>query len=148
MLVGLLLTLWLALLTARGTPVGNFLHRWLVDRPVQRLARIRRGQVLLGIALLSAIVVTIWLLENDGRMLVAMGLPDVLAFATAIDLATLLDFAAVALVAGAAIRVRSVVAWVVQRTVRRPRQRAPRTRRAARPPAANDDDRPAFARAA
>lgn len=145
MLTALLLTLWLAMIAARGTHAGGILHRILVEAPAQRLSRITRGHLLFGLLTLSIIVSVIWLLDNDGRMLVTMGLPEFLGFATAIDLSALLDLAAVAVIAATTIRCRAVGAWVRQTvTPRRPRARRPRVRQQ-RPPANDDERRPALA---
>ncbi len=136
-----LLTLWMALLTARGTPVGRAMRRAMVEAPARRLSRITRGQILLAIVTLSLILGTIWLLDNDGRMIVSMGLPDFLSFAAAIDLSALLDLAAVAVIAATTIRFRAVGAWLRHGLApRRPRARRPRVRRQ-RPPANDDEDR-------
>lgn len=145
MLTALLLTLWLAMIAARGTPAGGTLHRVLVEAPARRLSRITRGHVLFGLLTLSIIVSVIWLLDNDGRMLVTMGLPEFLGFATAIDLSALLDLAAVAVIAATTIRFRAVGAWLRQTIApRRSRARRPRVRRQ-RPPANDDERRPALA---
>jgi hypothetical protein len=145
MLLGALLGLWLATWAAGDTPIGRTLRHWTVERPAARLSRISPGQILLFLTLAGVAVALIWLLENDGRMLVAMGLPDVLSFAVAIDLASLIDLAAVAVIAASTIRVRSVLHWVRRRaTPRRPRARTIRVRRA-RPPANDDEERPALA---
>lgn len=140
-----LLTLWMALLAARGTAIGRAMYRLMVDAPARRLSRIGRGQILLAIVTLSIIVTLVWFLENDGRMLVTMGLPEFLGFATAIDLSALLDLAAVTVIAATTIRVRTVGTWLRQQIVpRRPRARRPRVQRL-RPPANDDERRPALA---
>lgn len=145
MLTALLLTLWLAMIAARGTPAGAILHRILVEAPARRLSRVTRGHILFGLLTLSIVASLIWLLDNDGRMLVTMGLPEFLGFATAIDLSALLDLAAVAVIAATTIRFRAVGAWVRQTVApRRPRARRPRVRRQ-RPPANDDERRPALA---
>lgn len=136
-----LLILWMALFAARGTPVGRAMWRVMVEAPARRLSRITRGHVLLAIVALSLIVGAIWLLDNDGRMIVSMGLPDFLSFAAAIDLSALLDLAAVAVIAATTIRFRAVGTWLRHRLApRRPRARRPRVRRQ-RPPANDDEDR-------
>lgn len=145
MMLVCLLGLWLTLRAARGTPVGTTLQHWLVERPAARLSRISRGQILLFLTIASVAVALIWLLENDGRMLVAMGLPDVVSFAVAIDLSSLLDLAVVAVLAASTIRLRAVGRWVATRLApRRPRSRSVRPRRL-RPPANDDEARPALA---
>ena len=145
MLTALLLGLWMAMIAARGTPTGDTRHRWLVEAPARRLSRISRGQALLMLLTLSIIVSLVWLLENDGRMLVTMGLPEFLGFATAMDLSALLELAAVAVIATTTIRVRGVTSWLRQQiTPRRPRQRRTRVQRK-RPPANDDERRPALA---
>lgn len=140
-----LISIWAALLMAQGTPIGNRLHRLLVEAPARRLSRIGRGQILFGLLTLSIIVSVIWLLDDDGRMIVTMGLPDFLGFATAIDLSVLLDLAAVAVLAATTIRFRAAGAWMRQKIApRRPRARRPRERRPLRP-ANDDEDRRALA---
>jgi hypothetical protein len=145
MLTALLLTVWTAMIVARGTPIGDALHRMLVAAPARRLSQISRGQILFLLLTLSIIVSLVWLLENDGRMLVTMGLPEFLGFATAIDLSALLDLAAVAVLAAATIRVRTVATWLNHKmSPRQPRQRRTRVQRK-RPPANDDERRPALA---
>jgi amino acid transporter len=140
-----LISIWAALLAAQGTPLGNRLHRLLVEAPARRLSGIGRGHVLLAIVTLSIIVTLVWFLENDGRMLVTMGLPEFLGFATAVDLSALLDLAAVAVIAATTIRVRTVAAWLKHKIAPR-RARARRTRvQRQRPPANDDERRPALA---
>jgi hypothetical protein len=140
-----LISIWAALLVAQGTPLGNRLHRLLVEAPARRLSRIGRGHLLLAIVTLSIIVTLVWFLENDGRMLVTMGLPEFLGFATAIDLSALLDLAAVAVIAATTIRFRTVSTWARQKIApRRPRARRIRVQRQ-RPPANDDEGRLALA---
>lgn len=144
MMLGVVLGLWLAIWAAGDTPLGRTLRRWTVERPAARLSRISRGQILLMLTLAGIAVALIWLLENDGRMLVAMGLPDIVGLAMAIDAASLLDLALVAVVAASAIRIRTIATRLRSVAARRPRARAVRVRRL-RPPANNDDERPALA---
>lgn len=140
-----LLTLWMALLTAQGTPAGKTMYRLMVEAPARRLSRITRGQVLFTLLTLSIIVSLVWLLENDGRMLVTMGLPEFVSFGAAIDLSALLDLAVVAVIAATTIRVRTVTAWLARKIApRRPRARRTRIQRP-HPPANDDERRPAFA---
>jgi hypothetical protein len=146
-LAGLWLTMWIG----RDTPIGRGLHRVMVEAPCRWLASISRGQVLFAVLLLTIVVGTIWLLENDGRMLLTFGLPEFMGFASAIDLSALLDLAAVAVIAAGTVRVKAVKVWLTTRFVRpASRQRQVRSRCARRPdrPSANDDDRPAILLAA
>jgi hypothetical protein len=138
--------LWLLLLAGRGTPVGQLLHQVLVQGPARRLSRITRGQVMLALLLGVLVIGLVWLLEEEGRLLVAMGLPEVASYAAAVDLAGFLDLAGVAFVAAGSVRVRALFARLRQRPIRarRPKQRSTRPRRVAR--GANDDEgRPALA---
>ena len=145
MMLGALLGFWLAILLAGDTPIGRTLRHWTVARPAARLSRISRGQILLMLTLAGVAVALIWLLENDGRMLVAMGLPDVLGLAMAIDAASLIDLALVAVIAASTVRVRSIATWLRRSAApRRPRARTVRKRRIERP-ANDDEDRPALA---
>ncbi|HEX4695073.1 hypothetical protein [Sphingomonas sp.] len=137
--------LWLTLIAARGTPVGRLLHRWLVAMPADRLSRVERSHVLLLLVIVGIVVVATWLLAEEARVMLAFGLPDLAGLAAAIDLGTLLDVTLVAVAAASAVRVRSIVAWMRGRPApRRPRQRTIRVRRS-RPPANDDDGRPALA---
>ncbi len=151
MLALLLAGLWLMMWIGRDTPIGRGLHRVMVEALCRWLSSISYGQVLLTILMLTLIVGIVWLLENDGRMLVAMGLPEVMGFAAAIDLSALLDVAAVAVIAAGTVRMRAVKAWLIARFTRpASRQRPVRSRRTRRPdrPSANDDNRPAIPLAA
>lgn len=137
--------LWLALIAARGTPIGAAMRRWLVEAPARRLSQVKRGNILLMLTLVGIAVATVWLLDNDGRMLVAFGLPDLATMAIAIDLGTLLDATLVAVAAASAVRFRDIGARLRRPSPRRPRTRSIRVRRAT-PPANNDDEgRPALA---
>ena len=142
-LIGWFLGCWAMLLIGPDTAIGHLLHRIMVALPCRLLSRITRGQVLLVLLLLVCIVATIALLADDGRMLVAMGLPEAMGVATAIDLSALLDLAAVAVMASGTVRLRALRHRIAARTTRpTPRRRRPRI---VRPdtPATNDDDRPA-----
>ena len=99
MLTAIVTGLWLMLEVARGTPIGQALHRWLVELRANRLSRVERGHVLLLLVLIGIAIAATWLLEDDGRMLVAFGLPDIATIAAAIDLGTLLDVTLVAVAA-------------------------------------------------
>lgn len=148
-LTAILIGLWALMLAGPDTPIGRGMHRLLVALPCRKLAAISRGQVLLTVLLLTIMTVLVWLFENDGRMLVMMGMPEVMGFAAAIDLSALLDLAVVAVIAAGTVRVRAVRAWLARRVAGRPsaRRRAIRVRRPSRP--ANDDgDRPGLALAA
>jgi hypothetical protein len=142
---------WLMMWIGRETPIGRGLHRVMVETPNRWLASITRGQVLFVILLLIIIVGTIWVFENDGRMLLTMGLPEFMGYAGAIDLSALLDLAAVAVIAAGTVRVKAVKTWLTARFARPvSRQRHTRTRRTRRPDRApaNDNDRPAILLAA
>jgi cell division protein FtsW (lipid II flippase) len=147
MLTIILLGLWGVMLAGRALPVGRALHRLLVELPCRRIAAVSRGQMLLAVLMLTLVVGLIWLLEDDGRMLVAMGLPDVMAVAAAIDLSALLDVAAVAVLGAGTTRISAIRTWVGQRVVRARRPRAIRVRRPHRP-SNDDEERPGFALAA
>jgi len=137
--------LWLTLIAARGTPVGRLFHRWLVAMPADRLSRIERSHVLLLLVIVGIAVVATWLLAEEARVILAFGLPDLAGLAAAIDLGTLLDVTLVAVAAASAVRVRSMTSWLRGKPApRRPRTRAVRVRREARP-TNDDEDRPALA---
>lgn len=143
MLTLLLLGLWGLMLAGRETPIGRALYRWMVEFPCRRIAAIQRGQVLLMIVMLAIITGLVWGLENDGRMLVTMGWPEFMAFASAVDLSALLDLAAVAVVSATMVRVRGLRVFLARRGAgfARSMRRAGRVRRPNRP-GGRDEDRP------
>ncbi len=140
-----LIGIWLAMWIARGTPTGAAMHRVLVERPAAWLARIRRSDMLLWLVILTVTAAVIWLLDNEGRVILSMGLPEFASFAAAVDVSALLDLAVVAIVAATTIRVRAIRTWLGGKIApRRPRARRPHVRRT-RKPANDDEERPALA---
>ncbi len=129
---------WIVLLIAPKTPIARGLHRMIVAAPARLLAQIGRGHVLL--VLLAAVVMGGAFLIFDGEVVRVLSLaaPDALAWATMIDLATVLDAAFAAVVLASSVRWRALR---FGRPTRRP-QSSQRRRTTIRPerPAANDDD--------
>lgn len=135
---GLLLTM----LVAGDTAIGRFLHRWMVEKPAARLARISRMQVVV-VALLTAIGAgAFWMLGHDGLAMFGMALPELAGLLASVEVTGLIDAAITATLAATSVRWRAVRAAAVQR-LRSARTRAVRTRRADRPAASNDDEDPA-----
>lgn len=144
-MIATLLLAWLALLAAGGTPIGRTLRRWLVAVPAAMLARITRGQLLLGGMIFATVAMTLWLLGHDGLMLLGMAAPEMAGWLAMIDASMLADVALVTLVTASAVRWQALARWVAMRFVRRaPRARRAQRVRRTRPPA-NDGDRPAWA---
>ncbi|MDF7775124.1 hypothetical protein P1X14_07690 [Sphingomonas sp. AOB5] len=143
-----MIALWAALAAARGTPVGDVLHRWLVAKPAATLSRIRRQTVLAATVLIVTAFAAWWVIGHEGVLIYSMALPELTAALAMIDLTVMVDVA-IAFVAAA-----SAGGWRAVRTTLShwlARARTPRTRRTRRPgkPAANDDgEGPVFALAA
>lgn len=147
MIQATMLLFWFALLVAHGTPIGRTLHRVLVEAPARWCNRWSRGDVLLILALLAGAAIILWLMEAEGRLLLGMIGPDIVAGASMLELGTLLDVAVTAVTIFTALRMKGLRHWVASRFARRvPRTR--RARRLARKPANDDGEGPAFALAA
>lgn len=142
-----MLGLWALLISARRTPIGATLHRWLVEKPAARLSAIHRQTILVALALISAAFVCWWVIGHEGILVYSMMLPELTALLAMIDLGVMLDVALVVVAGAASGSWRAIRALLPQRTA----GRSPRARRtrASRKPAANDDgEGPAFALAA
>lgn len=78
-----LLLMWLALFAAGDTPVGRAMRAMGVDAPARRLSRWSRGQVLLVVLTLAVAATIIWVMEDEGRLLLGMFGPEVVGALTA-----------------------------------------------------------------
>jgi hypothetical protein len=147
MLTMVLAAIWLAMLAARGTPLGVSMRRWLVEKPAASLSRIR-WETVLTLALLCLFGGAAFLiLGHEGVQLFGMAAPELAGLLAMIDLGVVVDVALVAIAAASTGGWRAVRAMF---GVRVQRPRALRARRTARParPAANDDEDGAALRAA
>lgn len=140
MILTAFLLAWAVLLIAPETPIARGLHRMIVAAPVRLLARVGRGHVLLALLAAMAIGGTFLIFDGEAVRLLSLAAPDALAWATMIDLATVLDAAFAAVMLATSVRWRVMLG----RPVRRPqasRQRRSATRRVERPAANDDEDR-------
>ncbi|MEH3158010.1 MAG: hypothetical protein PGN08_03235 [Sphingomonas taxi] len=140
------LACWLAMTIAPATPIAAALRRWLVAAPARRLARIGRGDVVIAIVLVAAIVAMTCLEDGDPLRMAVMGLPDTALWLTTVELSAVVDLAIAVGVALAGWRgggTRAFATTLGSRLRRRTAARARRIRRVRRPTAANDDDGPA-----
>lgn len=141
--------MWLIVLLAPATPIGRALSDWLVVRPAARLSRIGRGHVLLTLAIFTGAAVLVWAVGHESVRLMAMALPDAVAWVTMFEVTAYLDALAVIVTAASATRITGLATWIRGSRARRPVARARRrTRRTPRPAAANDDDDGAVGQAA
>ncbi len=148
------LAFWLTLLIAPDTPIGRALHHWMVAIPARRLDRIGRGHVLLALLLLAAVSVVIWIMEQEGILLMSMAAPELAAFLTTVEISAYLDVVAALAITASSVRLRSIVTRfrtgigrAIRSSPRTTRER--KTARRTRPYAANDDgDQPEHAIAA
>jgi hypothetical protein len=120
------LSLLATMLVAPDTQIGRFLHHIMVERPAAALSRVTFGHILLTSTLLLAVVITLWLMQNEGLRLLASFAPDTITWIVAFDVSTYLEaVSALALIASAvrfrAIRVqlRNILPRRVARTGRR-----------------------------
>ncbi|MHA6719651.1 hypothetical protein ACX40Y_09370 [Sphingomonas sp. RS6] len=139
MMVATLLGLWLALLLAGETPVGQMLRRGLIEAPARWLMRWSRGDLLLTLLVVTGAALLIWLMEDEGRLLIGMFGPELVSTLMMFEVSAWLDALVTLVAMGSALRLRGVRQWVTMRLPRR-RARAVRTRRAKRPAAANDGE--------
>jgi len=151
MLLCLMLGLLAILIAFPETPIGQALHRVLVEPLARRLSRVRPGHLVFAAVLITFVAALILLFEWEGVRLVGMAAPEVVTWLGMFDAAAVLDLAAVAIAMAATTRFRAVrdrilaIAGQVLATVRRApgggRQRSRRTRpTAARPPRSDDPD--------
>ena len=132
-----LAVLWLALLLARGTPIGRFLHRLMVEKPAVLCSRIGAGGFLL-IVLMAVGTALIWyFLERDGISLLAMGAPEIMHMIAAFELTTWLEVA-FTVVTTASVARFSAVKLAIRSLVSGKREQ--RSRPARRELPANDDE--------
>lgn len=118
-------------------PIARQLHRWLVEAPAARLARLHPAQVIF-------VIIVGGVLLAGGEIILLMGGAEA-AMALSWQLSLYLDAGAALAVASAIARVRPFLMLLKPRPMR-PRTAARRRReRVTSSPFANDDDRPAIA---
>jgi len=86
------------------TRIGGALRRLLIDAPVHRLDRIKRGHVLLALLIFIALSAAYIFGRDDGLAVAGRLTGEGMDVAMAIDLATWLDLTAIALVIAATVR--------------------------------------------
>jgi hypothetical protein len=145
-IMALLFALWSITLIAPDTPIGRFLHRLLVEGPAAWLSRIKRGHVLLALALAGITGVAMWLMGGDGLVALGMAAPEISSWIAMFEVTTWIDVVVAIALASSAIRVRMVATqirarlsrWTVRSGARTVRAR--KKRRPVRPAPSNDDD--------
>ena len=148
MLLAIVIGTWALMLLARGTPIGDTLHRWLVEKPATKLSGIHRNTVLAVLALVL-IGVTCWgVIGKEGILIYSMALPELTAALAMIDLGAMIEVAVLLVAAASCGGWRAVAAVVLGRLGRARATRARRTRRPQRPAANDDGEGPVFALAA
>ncbi|GGO92732.1 hypothetical protein [Stakelama pacifica] len=133
-----LLFLWFALLVLPDIPARRSLERALIEVPARRLNELNRGLVIVTIALAVLGLLLFQLLEQDGMLLFSMALPELSMILASVEVTTLVDIVATALVVSAGIKMRQVTGLIIA-TMFRPRARTKRTR-VQRGHSANDDE--------
>jgi hypothetical protein len=140
---------------AKGTPLGNAIHRWSVEVPAAALNRASAGHVLVALVLIVLTGAAIRYGITDWLRVTAMGLPDFTLWAMSFEVGVYLDAVAILAAISVVARVRLVrtvaVAYAASFSPRRwtARLRERRRRRGTRPiPAESGEDGIAFAFAA
>ena len=136
---------WLVMATAPRTPIGNAMHRVLIDRPAARLARFTRGDAaVMALLMLTAAMVTL-VGEGDGIRLLTLAAPDVAIWITTFEISVYVDILMALAAAASSLRVRGFMTrWLGVFTCRpgaKAHQRAIRSRKKRSMVADNDDDR-------
>ena len=141
-MTAILLGLWATLLLARGTPIGRWLDGALVVAPARRLSRVSPGQWLILATLLLSVGMVLWFLEEEGRVLLSMGTPELVGFLSAAEVSAYADIMAAALIALSAGTPGRVMVHLRPLLVRMRSGRAQRRRASPRPDktSANDDE--------
>ena len=144
MLAILLLMALLMIRTGPESLLGKALRRSLVEWPAARLAGLTRGRIISLACFGLLISVGVALLGDEAMRLMAMAMPETLAWLATFDLSVLVDALVAAALLGAQARLGGTVARLRARLARRrpagPRARAPRRRREAAPKPANDEE--------
>lgn len=144
MVIFAVLTIWFAILVAPETPIGRAFQRWTIEKPARQLNRVTRGHLIFVVLLASGVSLVGWLIGHEAVRMMAMGLPDLLAMATMLEVTAYLDAIAAIIVAASTARSGAIKAWI--RSIALPRRtgsRAPRTRRPTREAANDASDEPA-----
>jgi hypothetical protein len=140
------LLLWLTLVLAKGTAIGRFMQRWMVEKPAALFSRVGAGGFLL-ILLIAAGTALVWyVMERDGISMLAMAAPELMHMIAALELTTWLEVAMTVVVTASATRFSAVTFWVRSFFTGKRETRTRPVRRERIP--ANDDEDRSFALAA
>lgn len=140
--VGFLLVAMLVMLLVPDSPTGKLFHRHLVERPLERVANLKRHHLIL-VVLMAGIMIS-------GGEIMALAGPEFIA-AYAVDMALYLDLVIVSYAVVAVRRAKAAIAYLhggMCRLLRRPEagRRKRIIRKKGTSGSANDDDAdPAFA---
>ncbi len=148
MLLAIVIGIWALMLLARGTPIGDTLHRWIVEKPAAWIAGIHRQTVLALLGLVLIGLACWWVIGHEGILLYGMALPELTAALAMIDLGATVDVAVLLVAAASSGGWRAMRTLAAQRLSRARSTRARRTQRPQRPAANDDGEGPAFALAA
>jgi hypothetical protein len=144
MLAILLLIALLVIRTAPESLLGKALRRPLVEWPAARLARLTRGRIISLACIGLLIAAGVALIGEEAMRLMAMAMPETLAWLATFDLSVLADAVVAAALLGAQARFGGTATRLRARLARRrpagPHARAPRRRREAAPKPANDEE--------
>lgn len=138
------LALWLTLRLCPDTPVGEMLRRTLVELPAAWLARLTRGQLLIGITAFAATAFIMWLIGSEAARLMSVAVPDTFVWLTTFEVTSYADALAAIAITASSVRWRELMKRLQRRPQRRREvARAVRSRRAPRrlaDKADNDND--------
>ena len=132
--------LWLALLLAKGTPAGRWLHRLMVEKPAALCSRIGTGGFLLIVLMAVGTALVWYFLERDGISLLAMGAPEIMHMIAAFELTSWLEVA-FTVVTTASVTWFSAVKMAIRSLLSGKREQRSRPARRELPVANDDEDR-------
>lgn len=144
-MTGLFVCAWLILWLAPDTSLGRFLHRWMLDRPIARAARVTRGQVICTVLLLTVAGGAVWLLQQEAGPLLGLATPEIGYLFASFEVSTWLDAVTGMVLMATGVRWRNPnIGQLFNRGPRPRSRRAPTTAIPSKSAPANDDERPSF----
>jgi len=156
MLTWLLFAALVIAVLAPESQAGKLLRDLLIDLPTRQLAKLTPARIVFGLLVIAAIAGLVAFAKSDGLMLAAQGVPELIGWFAAFDVATYMDVIGLLLLIAATSRMRAAFQascaavvrlwrWSMRCTKRlhfirhKARARRQRPRKIAPPPSDGDD---------
>jgi hypothetical protein len=107
MLIWLLFTALVIAVLSPDSPAGKMLRNLLIDLPTRLLAKLTPVRILFGVLVIAAIAGLLALAKSNGLMLVAQGVPELIGWFAAFDVATYVDVIGLVLLIAATVKLRA-----------------------------------------